>query len=536
VVPRVERSVTLGKQITIRGFDERRPVRARNADSRGPGMTTKISYKLIVAVGAVAMVIIGIFAFVILDAHQTQLISELSRSADQLSKTVKSSTKYDMLMNQQESVHRIITTIGKQDGIQKVRIFNKEGAIIFSTDPSDHNQMVDKKAEACYACHAANQPLEQLEIPNRTRIFQPPGSDRILSIIDPIYNEPSCMQSNCHEPTKKVLGVLDISMKLGEVDKGMRESRNRLLLFGIVAIAAVSLMIYLLVNRIVLKPIHAIVAATQKVAAGDLHYKIALHKKDEIGMLAHSFNEMTQKLSEAQRQVYQTQKLAAVGQLAAGVAHEINNPLTGVLSYSSFLLKRAEDKPEFKEDLEVIVRETKRCRGIVKGLLDFSRQSAPEKHKSEVNEIVDRAVRIVQTQLEDRRVSLALDISPELPKIQADANQIQQVVVNLLLNANDAVEPGGGITLTTGFASDGSTPQGTGKEVEIRIQDTGCGIPAANLQKIFDPFFSTKGPKGTGLGLAVAWGIIEKHGGRIEVESEVGKGTTFRILLPIDEA
>jgi two-component system NtrC family sensor kinase len=397
--------------------------------------------------------------------------------------------------------------------------------------------MVDKNAEACYACHAANQPLEKLEIPNRTRIFQPPGSDRILSIINPIYNEPSCWQSDCHahEPTKKVLGVLDISMNLGEVDRDMHASQNRLLLFGIVAIAAVSLMIYLLVNRIVLKPIHEIVAATQKVAAGDLYYKIALNKRDEIGMLANSFNEMTQKLSEAQRQVYQTQKLAAVGQLAAGVAHEINNPLTGVLSYSSFLLKRAEDKPEFKEDLEVIVRETKRCRGIVKGLLDFSRQSPPEKHASDINEIVDCAVRIVQTQLEEHQVSLVRNARPDLPKIHADANQIQQVLVNLLLNANDAVEAGGAITLETGFAAgDGSSPAPE-KEVEIRIQDTGCGIPLANLQKIFDPFFSTKGPKGTGLGLAVAWGIIEKHGGRIEVQSEVGKGTTFRILLPINE-
>jgi two-component system NtrC family sensor kinase len=502
-------------------------------------MQTKISYKLIAAVGGVALVIIGIFAYVILSAHQQQLISELSRSADQLSETVKSSTRYDMMLNQRESVHRIITTIGKQQGIQKVRIFNKDGVIIFSTDPADVGRMVSMETESCYACHAANQPLEKLEIPDRTRIFHPPGSDRILSIINPIYNEPSCWQSDCHahEPTKKVLGVLDISMSLQEVDRDMQASQKRLLLFGIVAIAAVSLMIYLLVNRIVLKPVREIVDATRKVAGGDLHYKIRLAKRDEIGFLASSFNEMTQKLSEAQRQVYQSQKLAAVGQLAAGVAHEINNPLTGVLSYSSFLLKRAEDKPEFKEDLEVIVRETKRCRGIVKGLLDFARQSPPEKHASDINEIVERAIRIVQTQLDEHRVELKRNLYSGLPSIHADANQVQQVLVNLLLNADHAIaESGGTIAVATRInTGDGAAPP-RNKEIEISVQDTGCGISAANLQKIFDPFFSTKGPKGTGLGLAVAWGIIEKHNGRIEVDSDVGKGTTFRILLPMDEA
>jgi len=502
-------------------------------------MLTRISHKLIVAVGSVALIIIGIFAYVILSAHQQQLISEVRRSAHQLSETVKNSTRYDMLLNQRESVHRIITTIGKQEGIRKVRIFNKDGEIIFSTDPLDAGQMVDKRAEACYACHAANQPLERLPISDRTRIFPTPGHGRVLGIINPIYNESSCWQSDCHahQPSQKVLGVLDISMSLDEVDRDMRASQERLLLFGIVAIAAVSLMIYLLVNRIVLKPVREIVAATRKVAAGDLHYKIALAKRDEIGILADAFNEMTHKLSEAQRQVYQSQKLAAVGQLAAGVAHEINNPLTGVLSYGSFLLKRAEGTPEIKKDLEVIVRETKRCREIVKGLLDFARQSPPEMHPSDINEILERAIDIVQTQLTAHHVVLQRNLRADLPRIQADANQLQQVIVNLLLNANDAIgEKGGTITLATDCVTEDDPPQNPAKRIEIRVHDTGCGIPAADLQRIFDPFFSTKGPKGTGLGLAVAWGIIEEHNGRIEVESEVGRGTTFRLLVPIGES
>src|SRR4030042_1749826 len=202
-------------------------------------MSSKISYKLIAAVGGVAVLIIGIFAYVLLNAHQEQLIREVRRSADQLSETVKSSTRYDMLQNQRDAVHRIITTIGKQPGIQKVRIFNKDGIIILSTDPADMGHMVDIHAEACAPCPGANKPLERLEIPDRTRIFQPEGSDRILSIINPIYNEPSCWESACHAhaPTKKVLGVLDISMSLKDVDHDIQASQHRLLLFGVVAVA-----------------------------------------------------------------------------------------------------------------------------------------------------------------------------------------------------------------------------------------------------------------------------------------------------------
>jgi two-component system NtrC family sensor kinase len=225
--------------------------------------------------------------------------------------------------------------------------------------------------------------------------------------------------------------------------------------------------------------------------------------------------------------------------LAAGVAHEINNPLTGVLTYSSFLLKRADPQAENKEDLEVIVRETKRCREIVKGLLDFGRQSPPEKRQVSINDVINHAVRIVQNQFAIQHIQLSTDLDPRLPSTQADVNQIQQVLINLLMNASDAIgEKGGTVTVTTGVAdrTAGGADDGTLDRdyIRIRVSDDGCGIPAVNLSKVFEPFFSTKGQKGTGLGLAVVWGIIEKHNGRITVESTVGKGTAFTILLPVD--
>jgi two-component system NtrC family sensor kinase len=502
-------------------------------------MTSKISHKLIIGVVGVAIVIIGVFAWVILDSQQQLLLGDLERSANQLSATIKSSTRDDMMLNRPEAVHRIISTIGAQEGIEKVRIFNKEGRIILSTDARDTGQMVDKRTEACYMCHTADQPLERVPVSERVRTFRTGDGPGTFGIIDPIYNEPGCWQSSCHAHSENqtVLGVLDITMSMAEVERAARTGQVRLLTFALIAVAATSLMIYWLVGRIVLQPVRKIVAVTRKVADGDLSQQVEVRNKDEIGTLAASFNDMMQKLADAQRQLLQANKLASVGRLAAGVAHEINNPLTGVLTYSSFLLKRASKDSELREDLEVIVRETKRCREIVKGLLDFSRQSVSEPRPMQINEIVRDACRVVKNPLSMQKTKIDQKLEEELPLINADANRMEQVLVNLLVNAGDAMEAAGGtITVTTDLVKNADLlagSEGSADAARIRVSDAGCGIEAKDLDKIFEPFFSTKGTRGNGLGLAIVWGIIERHGGRLTVDSEVGKGTTFTILLPL---
>ena len=498
-------------------------------------MTSRISHQLIIGVAATALVIIGVFAWLILDSQQRLLLGDLERSANQLGATIKSSTRDDMMLNRPDAVHRIIRTIGAQEGIDKVRMFNKEGKIILSTDPNDAGKMVNKKTEACYMCHAADQPLSRVPISARVRTFQSAEGVKTFGIIDPIYNEPGCWQSSCHAHprTQTVLGVLDITMSMAEVDRAARQGRARLLTFALIAVAATSLMIYWLVGRIVLRPVRQLVAVTRKVAEGDLAQKVEVRNRDEIGKLAESFNEMMQKLADAQRQLLQANKLASVGRLAAGVAHEINNPLTGVLTYSSFLLKRAGKDSELKEDLEVIVRETKRCREIVKGLLDFSRQSVSERRPVSINDIVRDACRMVKNPLSMQTTTIVQNLGDNLPLIHADAGRVQQVLVNLLVNAGDAMEEQGGtITVETDLVGKAAL-HGGGDAVRIRVSDTGCGIETKDLDKIFEPFFTTKGTRGNGLGLAIVWGIVEGHGGKLTVDSAVGKGTTFTILMPL---
>ncbi|WP_306589877.1 sensor histidine kinase [Geothrix sp. 21YS21S-4] len=492
-------------------------------------MRTRIGTRLILGAGLATALVIGGMAVAVLRTHGAQLMAERTRSADQLSETIKSSTHFDMMENRRENLHRQIRAVGglQEQGIRKVRVFNKEGRVMFSSAGEEIGTSLDIKGEACYVCHAEGRPLERLEIQARARTFRAPDGTRVLGLINPIPNEPSCYTAACHahSPKQSLLGVLDVNVSLAEVDEEIARSRAVIAGSAVLAILAGSFILWWLNRRLVVRPVKALVAGTKRVGEGDLATTIPVSGRHELGQLAGAFNAMTQRLAETQRQLTQADKLASVGRLAAGVAHEINNPLTGVLSYASLLRKRLTDDASACEDLDVIVRETVRCRGIIRDLLDFARPAAPARKTMDLNEVVRRAVSVVMVQLSLNHVDLSLDLAEDLPTVHADANQIQQVVVNLLLNAADAIGGGGGrIRAITQSATAGS--------IEFLLEDSGRGIPAEDLPRIFEPFFTTKGNQGTGLGLAVSWGIVEAHGGTLEVQSEQGQGTRFTLRLP----
>lgn len=403
--------------------------------------------RLILAVSLTVIIIVGIFAYFNIQSQTTNLIAEVERHVNQLSETVKNTMQYDMLQNNREHISRIINIVGKEECIKNVRILNKQGEIIFSTDITQIGKMLNKKAESCYACHVENEPLQKLPIKERSRIFRrTPEDSRVLGVINPIYNEKSCWDADCHAHTQDqtVLGVLDITVCLREIDAQTEESKMSVAFFALFAILIIAIILRIFVKILIQRPVRDLLKATNYVAVGNLSHRISSTRKDEIGQLANSFDNMTNKLAEARMQLFQSDKMASIGRLAAGVAHEINNPLTGVLTYSSFLLKRVKDNPEMKADLEVIVRETKRSREIVKGLLDFSRQSTPKTGKVKIEEIIDNAVAVISNQLKINHIELKKNLSDSVPSITADPNQIQQVFLNLLINAIDAIGKKGG--------------------------------------------------------------------------------------------
>jgi len=261
----------------------------------------KIGAKLILVVGFILTLSLGIFAYVNITSQKKQLTGEVMRGAFRISETIRRSTRYDMLRNLREDLHQMIETIGQQEGLEKIRIFNKEGQIMFSSEKDDMGQMVDKRAEACYACHSAEKPLERLDIPDRSRIFTSKADHRVLGVISAIYNEPDCYTPDCHAhpPEQKVLGVLDIGMSLEDVDQEIEEAQNKMIIFALIAFLVIAVTISISINRYVTRPVRVLVEGTKKIAEGDLSYSILLKSADEIGELASSFNQMTSDLKKA---------------------------------------------------------------------------------------------------------------------------------------------------------------------------------------------------------------------------------------------
>lgn len=295
---------------------------------------------------------------------------------------------------------------------------------------------------------------------------------------------------------------------------------------------------YLLEDKI-MKPVHQLIKASRQVSEGSVTPDIGPIAKDkELSVLQNTFKDMIAAMARrreaAQSHIFRSERQASIGRLAAGVAHEINNPLTGVLTFSHMLLRRKDIGPDIRSDLEMIAKSTERVRKIVKGLLDFSRETKLDREPTEINRLISSTISLIENQALIKGVSIKFDPGENLPVFTLDRSQFQSVLLNMIINAIDATDPGGIITINT---ATGLSAEDTGqKGIEITIADTGCGISPENIDKLFDPFFSTKEVgEGTGLGLAVSHGIVRRHGGTIRVQSEVGKGTRFFIWLPIEE-
>ena len=332
----------------------------------------------------------------------------------------------------------------------------------------------------------------------------------------------------------EIIGILYVGI-LEEKFVDMQKRAMSIFLGITIGGMAIALIVSSFLANQILQPVKHLVFASQQLAKGNLEYEVKLKSKDEIGELGETFDFMASSLKErderlkeyTQQQIMKSERLATLGQLAAGVAHEINNPLGAVLMYTHLSLEEMQAEDPRRKNIEKAVAEVTRCKDIVRGLLDFARQTEPKVEQSDVNEILERTLALVENQALFQNVNVTRVFSPSLPKVMMDGNQIQQVFTNIILNAAEAIDGEGELTIATRIAPDS-------KSIEIEFTDAGCGIPQENLQKIFDPFFTTKEVgQGTGLGLAVSYGIIARHKGTIDVISETGKGTTFIVRLPL---
>ncbi|MGQ9645937.1 MAG: cache domain-containing protein [Thermodesulfobacteriota bacterium] len=347
-----------------------------------------------------------------------------------------------------------------------------------------------------------------------------------------------------YEPIEDIFGSRVGMLYVGVLEAKYADVRwNALTVFALITIAGMIFAVglgYVIADKIS-RPVQQLTKASIQVSQGNLNPEIGPISKSEIGVLQKTFKQMLASIQERdQRQrveseikLLQSEKQASVGKLAGGVAHEINNPLTGIFTFTHMLLKRKDLPEEVRQDLETIAQETERVRKIVKGLLDFSRQTELDREPMDINRLVRYTMSLVENQALIKGVSLSFEPGEGLPMVTVDRNQMQSVFLNIIMNALDATEPGGSIILTTQMGVSASKPDQKG--IEIVCTDTGCGIPPENLDKLFDPFFTTKDVgQGTGLGLSVSYGIVQRHGGTIWVQSQVGRGSTFTVWLPIE--
>jgi len=523
-----------------------------------------LQFKIVLYLAIALTLAMLVFTLLVVRHQRDGLLAEVENHVAQISEVIKRSTRFAMLANRPAYVDSIIQDVGSQGSIAKVRVLSKDGTIIHSTYFPEIGQKVDRKAEACVICHRSESTLEQIPQSQRSRIFTTAEGRRMLGSMDVIRNEPSCYTANCHvhSQNQSVLGVLDIVYSLDDIDRTMQTGAITMAAYSIGFIVIASLLVGFFVHRLVYVPLIDLEAGAKRLSSGNLEQMIPVRSEDEFGRLASSFNAMTVALRNSQEQLRdwghtleqkvekrtqelriaesesaRSEKLASVGLLAAGIAHELNNPLTGVLTFTTLLRKKMPDGSMDAEDLDLVIRETKRCAAIIRRLLDFAREKTPEKKFTDLNQVIEDTVRIIERPASFRDVEIAMELDRSLPQVWVDADLIKQVVMNILVNAQHAIEHEGSITIRSRRYPEAKSAEPGAEPVsmaEIAIIDTGCGIPEKNLKRIFDPFFTSKEVgKGTGLGLSVSHGIIRAHGGLIEVESMVGKGSTFRIYLPL---
>ena len=443
-----------------------------------------------------------------------------------------------LLNRNYEIVDRVKETVYKGE---KYKGRDKGTATIFQHDLRISTNVKNEKGERAIGTRVSK------EVNNAVLKEGKPWIDRAFVVND--------WYITAYEPIKdidnKIIGILYVGM----LEKPYIDTTTQVMLtFTVMAFLCVVFLLVILyfsTTRII-NPLRKMAIATQEIARGDLSHKVEMKSKDEIGDLADSFNQMTAKLksankklvewgktlekkveertkelTEMQAHLVQSEKLASLGKLAAGIAHEINNPLGGILLYSHLLLEDTDKDSPYYENLKKIVKETSRCKLIVRGLLEFARPKEPEMSLVNVSEIIERSLAIMERQALFQNITIKKSYASDMPRIVADSGQLQQVFINIIINAAEAMDGNGVLTLESSLNTDGSL-------IEVKFSDTGHGIKKEDQKRLFEPFFSTKEVgKGTGLGLAISYSIIQKHQGTIEVESQPEKGSTFTVKLPV---
>lgn len=518
-------------------------------------ITYSLMGKLILAIGASIIIGSMILGYLMYRNQEAGHIKEIVGFGMSFTELVKKSTRHGMLHYDVEEIQRTIEAIGTAEELKKINIFDSKGKIAYSSRKEEIGTTLTLDSPVCTPCHIG------VSKPKTTRswsISRDEEGNRVLNIIQPLYNEPSCYSAPCHahEEGKMVLGLVDADLSLYTHDMGLKKQRIVIIAYIVSFFFIISFVIFTIIWRDVSIPIGILTKGMRRIASGEPYHAVRIDTKDEMGELARTFNYMAEQLSitkkeliewgdtlekkveektetinRAQAQLIHSAKLASLGRMAAGVAHELNSPLTGIVTFGHLLQKKFSEGSEERQDIDVVIEQANRCSNIIKGLLGFARATSAEKGFLNLNNVINSSLNMVRHKADFFNIKIVLNLDEALQPIKADASQLQQVFLNMIINAADAMDGKGTFTICTRKVMDNGEPF-----AEVEFTDTGHGVSEENMTRLFEPFFTTKPVgEGTGLGLAVSHGIIQEHGGKILVKSKVGEGMSFFVRLPFHE-
>ena len=523
---------------------------------------SSIYRRIIFSLLSISLVFFTLLAYIVFSVNRNQTEKIIQQCGNRASYIINRALQKSMLINDNSELREIIVDMTKLPGLLQINIYNQEGVLRHASGQLAPLEPVQSIAEKIDGIHRQAE-SDSYGTEEFYEIARDEKSGRILSVSTPILNEANCTNTSCHVHSRDdpVLGLLQVRLSLSEIDKSRTASEINY--FALVSVFILGSMIILVTftRRTIHRPMAHIVRASNEVAKGNLDIRIPVEEFRDADMshVGNAFNNMldelgsankklrrwsknleetirikTEEIKRTQNELIHIERMASLGKLSSSVAHEINNPLSGVLTYSKLVSRLLKNKPINPDDLknifgylEMIESETKRCGNIVKGLLDFSRDE-PSRHEiAQLNSILTKTKTLMEHSFKVAQVELVTDFTATLDTIQCNPNQIKQICIAVLVNAIEATTKEGKVT----FASHNNDEM---TEINIEITDNGSGIRQEDIDRIFEPFFTRKKDgAGSGLGLAVTYGIIQQHKGRIAVESELTKGTNFIITLPL---
>ena len=525
--------------------------------------------RVVYIITILALVLFGAFQLIFSTVYQKYLNTVIKQDGNNISSIVEGALYYSMLKNDRSSLQNTIDVINTLSGIEDVNMYDSENNLVHSSFSAD---TINRHNPDCKGCHPnigtmfpyKEKSFRIISMNSDCQMSQKSYNYRLLLIRSPILNEKSCYTASCHAHNKSdvVLGSLITKIPLNNFDAAVKKSSTSFLLLASFTTIFLVPFIILFTNRKIKKPLNAIVIASEAVSNGDENTRLEIKPNllSDMRMVSLAFNNMldnlhrvnkelenwshqleykvqkkTEELSEIQNELIHVEKIASLGKLSSSVAHEINNPLSGVLTYTKLVYKQlsrmdmeAGSKASVLKYLTVIEKETKRCGDIVKGLLDFSRKDQQNFEYRHLNEILKETYDLMAHKMAMTDTGFYTDYSAKSDLIYCSENQIKQACVAILVNASEAISENGEIVMKTVNPDE--------DHIRLEISDNGIGIAPEDIPHVLEPFFSSKQKvSGIGLGLAVVNGIVQSHKGKIEIDSELGKRTTISITLPLKE-